>query len=341
MKSREIILKALEGGKPGRVPVALVGGGMWSVNYAGTNFEKLSRDSTVMSKMLIDLAPVIQSDIVYAGSGYPNFPVAALGGLIKFREIGTPDLESPIVHSADDLEALDISRIDSDPIIEILRESFNTVAARIGEEYAVTMTAWAPFTLAARLIGEEFMMKAVFKQQGLVEKCLEFSTKVLKRFYEPLMHDGKLEVILLGDPTASGDLISRKLFETFSLPHLKDFCGWAKSKGAHTIVHICGNTTDRLDLFANVGASCISLDHKVDIARAKEILRGKICIAGNVDPVNVLMRGTVHEVEKTCRKIMQDAAFDGGFILMPGCDIPPSVPYENIRAFVQAARQWA
>jgi uroporphyrinogen-III decarboxylase len=25
---------------------------------------------------------------------------------------------------------------------------------------------------------------------------------------------------------------------------------------------------------------------------------------------------------------------------MPGCDIPPTVPYENIQKFIQIARDW-
>jgi uroporphyrinogen decarboxylase len=106
------------------------------------------------------------------------------------------------------------------------------------------------------------------------------------------------------------------------------------------LVHICGNTTDRLDLMPETGASCISLDHKTDIARAKEVLHGRMCFAGNVDPVAVMLQGNVQQVEDTCKSIIQAAGTDGGFVLMPGCDIPPTVPYENIRKFIQTARGW-
>jgi uroporphyrinogen decarboxylase len=33
---------------------------------------------------------------------------------------------------------------------------------------------------------------------------------------------------------------------------------------------------------------------------------------------------------------IRDAGDDAKFILMPGCDIPPSVPLGNIRAFLTA-----
>ncbi len=202
------------------------------------------------------------------------------------------------------------------------------------------MTAWGPYTLGARMVGEEHMMKATFKNPDLVHKVADFATDLLIHLYEPLVSDGTLQVISLADPTASGDLISKKQFETFALPYLKKFTDWAKSKNAHTLVHICGNTTDRLDLFPQTGASCISLDHKTDIAKAKEVLHGHMCFAGNVDPVNIMLQGSVQDVEDSCKHVIQTAGTDGGFVLMPGCDIPPTVPYENIQKFIEVAREW-
>jgi uroporphyrinogen decarboxylase len=282
----------------------------------------------------------LRSDIVYVGSGYPNFPVAALGGKIKYRDIGTPDLEAPIVSSEKDLAKLDLARIEKDGVLQTIREAYGIVRAKIGDEYIIALTAWGPFTLAARLMGEEIMMKALYKAPSFVESAVSVASEMLMRFSDSLLSSGMLDVILLCEPTASGDLISRKQFERFVIPRMKEFTGWAKTKGAHTIIHICGNTTDRLDLYPLTGASCISLDHKTDMAKAKELLHGKMCFAGNVDPVKVLLQGTAQDVEDACRRVIQAAGIDGGFILMPGCDIPPTVPFENIQTFMQTAREW-
>ena len=93
---------------------------------------------------------------------------------------------------------------------------------KIGGEYVMTMTAWGPFTLGARLVGEEAMMKATFKKPAFVEKVVDFATDLLIRLYEPIVNDGTLDVISLADPTASGDLISKKQFEKFAVPYLKN-----------------------------------------------------------------------------------------------------------------------
>jgi len=340
MKPKEVIFKAFEGGKPDRLPVTLFGAGMWSIKGWGTSFEALSRDADKMTSMLIDMSGKLQCDIVYPGSGYNNFHASALGGKIKWREIGAPDLEDHFVSSEEDLAKLRISDLDKDEVINTVKKALHKTKAKIGDTYAVTMTAWGPFTLGARLVGEEAMMKATFKKPAFVEKVVDFATDVLIHLYEPIVADKTLELISLADPTASGDLISRKQFEKFAVPYLKKFTDWAKARGVHTLVHICGNTTDRLDLFPLTGASCISLDHKTDITKAKETLHGKMCFGGNVDPVKIMLNGSVLDVENCCKEIIKAAGTDGGFVLMPGCDIPPTVPYENIQKFIQVAREW-
>lgn len=340
MKPKDIVLKALRGEKPDRVPVALIGGGAWSALYSKTSFEALSKDPSKMAKMIIGVSDVLKSDIVYPGSGYPNMPAIALGGTIKFREVGAVDLAGPVITKEEELEKLDVSALDSNQIINTVRAAFDLTHKKIGENYLVSLTAWGPFTIGARIVGEEALIRGVLKKPAFVERVLEFSTELIKRFYEPVINNGLIELITIGDPTASGDLISRSQYERFALPFIRRFNDWARSKGVLTLLHICGNTTDRLDLFLESGTDCISLDHKTDIKKAREVLGGKICFAGNIDPVEVLLRGTVEEVQRACIDVIDAAAGDGGFILMPGCDIPPTVPIENIRAFVEAAWQY-
>jgi uroporphyrinogen decarboxylase len=339
MNSRECIIKAYEGGKPDRVPVTLFGAGMWSIKDFGTSFEEIATDSGKMTDMLLKESERLMCDIIYAGSGYNNFHAQAFGGEIKYREMGAPDLKEHLVSSVDDLEKFDFSSVDKHEVINTVIDAFKVVNGKVGKENIVTITAWGPFTLAARFVGEEDFMKATFKNKDLVHKTCQFCTDLLIHMYEPMVKEG-MAVISLADPTASGDLISKKQFKDYAIPYVKKFTDWAKSKNAHTLLHICGNTTDRLELMPETGASCISLDHKTDITAAKEALLGKMCFGGNVDPVAIMLQGKVDDVEKSCREIIERAGTEGGFVLMPGCDIPPTVPYENIQKFIQVAREW-
>ena len=76
----------------------------------------------------------------------------------------------------------------------------------------------------------------------------------------------------------------------------------------------------------------------MDLASAKQILQGKVCFAGNVDPVEIMLRGTEREVEEKAKECIEVAAPGGGYILMTGCDIPPEVPVENAKALLRTVR---
>jgi uroporphyrinogen decarboxylase len=343
MTPKEGILKAFALGKGDRVPVTLFGAGMWSIKDYGTSFEALSLDPQKMADMCVTEAARIRSDVVYVGSGYNNFHAAALGkkfGVgMKYREMGAPDLTAHFVNSEEDIAKLDITDLDREPVVQTVLEATRLVNKRIGDTYLVTMTCWGPFTLAARFVGEETFMKATFKKPAFVEKMVDFCADLLIHIYEPLVRDG-IECLSIADPTASGDLINKKQMERFAVPGLKKLTDWARSKGAHSILHICGDTSDRLDLFPPTGASTIFFDQKVDIHKAKEALHGKMCFGGNVAPVHVLLNQDVAGVEKACREVIEVAGKDGGFILVPGCDIPPTISYENLRAFHDVALGW-
>ena len=82
------------------------------------------------------------------------------------------------------------------------------------------------------------------------------------------------------------------------------------------------------------------MDYKVDLKRVRTAVGTKIAFAGNVNPADILQQGTPEAVIEASHQCISDAGHDGNFILMPGCDIPPSVPIENVSAFFEAARTY-
>jgi uroporphyrinogen decarboxylase len=338
VKPRDILLEALELGMPERIPAAFFGAGVWTLHDAGYSFLDLAYEPRKMADTIISASEKLQSDIVYAGSGYNNFHAAALGGKIKIREVGAPDLEAPLVNSPEDLDKLDIDSLGEDKVISTIREATKLIAEEIGDGYLVTTTSWGPFTLGAQIRGVEALMRDIFKNPTFAHDVIDFSVDMIIKFFEPLLEEGVIDLITLADPTASGDLISKNQYEKFALPYVQKVSKFARNKGARVLLHVCGDTTDRLDLMGQTGVDCFSLDHKVDIGYAKEQLGGKMCIGGNVDPVHVLASGTEEDVETAARNCIEKAANGGGYILMPGCDHPPTTPLKNLQAFVNSAK---
>ncbi len=339
MKPKDILLEAFNLGTPERVPAVIFGGGMWTIKNSGKTFMDFIGKPREYAEVIIKTADILQSDMVYPGSGYNNFLAAAIGGKIKVRHIGAPDLEGPIINSPEDLESLEIDRIYEDEALQTIWKASEIVFNEIGDRYLVGTTSWGPFTKAGNLRGVEALMRDVYKNKEFAMKVIEFAKDLILAFYEPLIKDVGMDAISIADPTASGDLISRKHFLEFALPALKDLIDKMKKRGVVTFLHICGDTSDKLKEIAETKAGCFSLDHKVNLAYAKKELQGVICIAGNVDPVSVMNDGTPEYVEEISRKCIEDAAEGGGYVLCPGCDIPPTVPLENIKAFIKSTRK--
>lgn len=336
MTRKQAILQAFQQVPSESAPATVFGGGVWTIRQWGTQFGEIIRNPEAYAEMIIRTNEKVRSPMVYVGSGFNNYLAATMGGRIKERPLGAPDLDEPIIReSADELDELDVEDVANDLVIQNIWAATRRVAEAVGDDVVVTTTAWGPFTLAGQIFGVEDFMRSTYKKKAQVHKTLEFATRLLKAFYRPLLEEGVIPVMSIADPTASGDLISARVFRTFSLPYLQDLIGWGHSHGVATWLHICGDTTDKLEDIAETEADCFSLDYKVNLATAKEKLAGRMCIAGNIDPVSVLDQGTPEDVRLAGQVCLEAAASGGGFILTAGCDLPPTVPEENLLAMLE------
>lgn len=160
---------------------------------------------------------------------------------------------------------------------------------------------------------------------GLLEK--------LKKYYG---EDKLVCAVFIADPVASGDLISPSMFEEYALPYIKEVTGRLKKYNVPIILHICGNTQARLEPLKEAGISAFSLA-AVDLKEALETARGHYAIFGNMDPFSVMQAMTSDKVYQTCKELGDIAGLEGGYVMMPGCDLPPAAPLENVKAMVRAA----
>jgi uroporphyrinogen decarboxylase len=332
MTGKQVLLDAIAGKRPSRTPVTLLSGGAWAYNNHGYTLDRILGRSDLAAGIIVEANRKVGSDAVWVGSGFNNIPIKALGGKLKFRARGTPDVQEPLLKSASDTDSIDTGLLKHDSDVASLWNTTTLVDREIGSTTLVGASGWGPFTLAAQMFGTERLMSAIYKDRAAVEAVLAFSVDVSVRYYQGFIERGA-RIISIGEPTASGDMISRRHFEQLTLPTLTVFMERLKGLGALNLLHICGNITDRLDLVADTGVDVLSVDFKVDLKRVKEVLGIRLAFSGNVNPVAVLQQGSPEEVSAVSRGCIEDGGDDGNFILMPGCDIPPGVPLENLKAF--------
>jgi uroporphyrinogen decarboxylase len=336
---REIFLAALERKPVPRKPVALLSAGNWTFNRRGYALQDVLGDAELMARIVAETSRITGSDVLWVGSGFHNIAIAALGGELKFRLRGSPDVKRPLLSSASGVADLDLRRLHDDPHVRSLWATAPLVRAAVGDEILVGASQWGPFTLAGLLFGVETVMRGIYKDPAAVHRVLSFAAELSYEYLAPFFAGGA-EILSVAEPTASGDLISRSQFEAFALPYLADVVQRLKRDGAKICVHICGNVTSRLDLIASTGADLVSVDFKVPLDECARTLGATTAFSGNLNPVAVMQLGTPQEVVAAGRNALAAAGASSSFVLMPGCDIPPAVRLENVRALVETARAW-
>ena len=102
------------------------------------------------------------------------------------------------------------------------------------------------------------------------------------------------------------------------------------------ILHICGQTLDRLDFIAQTGMACFHFDSKNDPKKAMEIAAGRIRLVGNLNNPELLYARGPEEVRAAVYECM-DAGVD---LIAPECAIPLATRLENLLEIPKAVKDW-
>jgi len=76
------------------------------------------------------------------------------------------------------------------------------------------------------------------------------------------------------------------------------------------------------------------------IAVAKEAMGDTVCLVGNIDPIDVLMRGTPDQVRQEAQRIIEIGKQCRGYMFNSGEMVPRMTPEENMIAMMEAAREF-
>jgi len=333
------------------IPSAIFGGGAWAIHNSNATFQGAIKDAKKLASNFLKGRELHNSDILFVGSGFNNFLAASLGSELSFPLIGPPQVEVPALNycvtkntrekveiSRQDTGHLDMAGINKEEEIKNLRRAYKIAHKKAKDKkFMPALTCWGPFTLASQLAGTENLMLLLKTDKSFCRELVDFAKDAILEFYEPLLKDNTLELASIAEANASADLISLNDFKTFSLPYLKRIIEEINCRGARTLLHACGDINDRIELLLNAKPSCLSIDYKTDLGRVIKKAKARTCIAGNMRATLLLKSGG--EVEKSANECLRKGG-GTGYVLMPGCDAPPKAKLENLKAFVDSAKNY-
>ena len=136
--------------------------------------------------------------------------------------------------------------------------------------------------------------------------------------------------------------ISPGMWREHIKPRVARFCELIHSFGAKVRYHCCGSVYPIIPDLIEIGVEILHpvqpLATDMDPFRLKAEFGAQLCFHGAIDTQALLPNGSVQEVRRHVRKMIDVVGKDGGYILAGSHSIQADVPVENIIAMIEEAR---
>ncbi len=204
---------------------------------------------------------------------------------------------------------------------------------RLGDDAAVCGKVFGGWTQGYHYFGVEKFLIGTLDDPDRTRRILDRLTAVTLQFARAQIEAGA-DCLLLADHVTR-DLCSPRAYRDFLLPLHRRL---AAQVSVPLILHICGNTADRVAMVAQTGLSCFHWDTKSGAASEFRRLAGRqLALMGGINNYT-LLRGTPEEVAA-----QRDAAIAAGIdVVGPECAIPLATPLRNLKAIAcHPAGSWS
>jgi len=214
----------------------------------------------------------------------------------------------------------------------------------------ITVLTRSPFATAADICGVEQFCRWLLKKPELCERLIQMSIDHISEVLRYWVDTFGAERICyyMSSPTEANQIISPRQFQKYALPYHEELHKRLRAMGINQFMfHICGEQNLNLPYLAELASgadgwlhpSILSFGHEVDLEDAARYFPDDI-IMGNVEPA-VFQVGTPGEVYELCRlAIEKGKKIPGGFILAPGCGMPPKAPPYNVWMMTKAVNDF-
>lgn len=262
----------------------------------------------------------------------------AMGSEIAYFKNNIAQLKKPALT----LKTIDQARlvdVEKDGRLPIILEGLRLVKENLGDKVPVSGTVTGPFTVAAMVLGTEWLLMGLIKCPDKIKTLMEVIAENNNRYIAKMIDLGV--GIGFADPVSSTALISPAQYREFSLPYFQKNVDFIKAHGRGCGLHICGTSRGIWEDLAKTGIGLFGLDNVESVQEAKEVLGPHMAIQGNVPPVDLVKNGSPMEVllaSKEC--IRQGYDSPCGYTLTSGCQMPIGTPAANMTALMDAARIW-
>ncbi len=254
-------------------------------------------------------------------SWWKNQPPSVHHVMKQIEEVDSIEIPNPQEHGAMPL------------ILEIYRWAHKKLE---GTEHKIRIIeSRGPLVLATHLRGvTEFIMDMMMTPEK-AKKLLDITTETVIRWLKAQVENvPTIEGIEVHDDVPG--LLNPALYDEFAHPYLQKVFS-AFPADMVKIYHNDANIEPFMEKIADTGFNVLNFSHTYDIADVYNRIGKKVCLMGNIPPVEVLQNGKPEDVYKYAKDCLSKV--DGSFLLSAGGGTNPGTPAENIDQLVKAVAE--
>jgi len=198
-------------------------------------------------------------------------------------------------------------------------------------DVAITGKVFGPWTLGYHLFGvEDFLIKTITNPSEIKSILDKLSTVTIK--FANAQIEAGADVITVADH-ATRDLCSPESYRDFLIPIHSML---AKEIKAPIMLHICGDTLDRIEYICRTKVASFHFESKVDACEASIINNGRIKLIGNINNPLTLLFKKPEDVKKEA-----EYAINCGIdIIGPECAVPLKTPLINLKEITSTVKNY-
>ncbi len=317
------ILKGASYDRPAVTPILMA----WSANFIGRTYRDYYLDGNVLVQAQLGVIRAFNLDQISAISD-PWREASAYGMEFEYPPDGVGKPKDLLIKTYDDISKVKPFDIENAERTKQRIESVRKMAAEVGQTHSVLGWVEGPMAEYADFRGVENTMLDLIDKPEIFIKAGRIIIQNAIAFAIAQVRAGA-DMIGIGDAAAS--LIAPNMYKEFVLPLEQKLIAAVHEAGAAVKLHICGNIKNHISYMAQSGADIIDVDWMVPLAKARELIGPEVTLCGNFNPAGVLFEGSPQDVADAARQCLKAGGYK--FILMPGCEVPPATPEQNICAF--------
>jgi uroporphyrinogen decarboxylase len=301
---------------------------------AGHSFLELCRNPQLCSEIMCTAVEFLGVDAAIVFSDL--LPILEPMGMdLEFAQGEGPQIHNPVRESAD----VDrVAELESTDALHFVMEAVRQTRADLPQNIPLIGFAGAPFTLASYAIeggaSREFLhtKTLMYRDRAAWDALMSRLARAITIYLNAQIAAGAQAVQLFDSWVGT---LGPDDYRTYALPHVQKIIAGI-TQGVPVISFATGNP-QLLPLLAEGGASVVSVDWRVRLDDAWQMIGPDRAIQGNLDPMALLADQT--ELRRRAEEILKQAAGRPGHIFNLGHGVLQQTPPDNARALVDIVHE--